>query len=237
MKFFALWFESPIQSWGFESKFGFRTTFSFPTKSGIAGLILSSLGRGGEERDFLQRFASLKEISVSYSRKEGESFLLTDFQTIGNGYFSSKNDFWMNNMVPKKRDGSSANGLSDNAGSKLTYRQYLQDAFFGVIQEVPDDLDAEIKEGLTNPVWPIYLGRRCCVPTYPVFHGSFDTEEAAFGMIESISQEKQLVEKERLVEGFVDEAYDSFFIMDVPVAFGEKKRYRDRQVSILRRED
>ena len=235
MKYFALWFEAPFQSWGCESKFGLRTTFSFPTKSGIAGIVLSSLGRGGEEKDFLQRFSDLEEFVVSYSLKDAVEFILTDFQTVGNGY-ASVQDPWMNNMVPKKRDGGSAAGLSENAGSKLTYRQYLQDSFFGVVQEIPEDLCAEIEYGLTNPIWPVYLGRRCCVPTYPIYQGTFDSKEDAFVRISSIAYEKGLCEKEHLVEGLSEDAYDSFFIMDVPVVFGKRKRYRDRLVSVIRPE-
>lgn len=233
MKYFALWFEAPFQSWGCESKFGLRTTFSFPTKSGIAGIVLSSLGRGGEERDFLQSFSSFEECAISFSKQENEEFILTDFQTVGNGYASDK-DLWMSNMIPKKRDGGAASGLSENAGSKLTYRQYLQDSFFGVVQEVSEDLCLEIEQGLVNPVWPVYLGRRCCIPTYPIYQGTFDSWECALARVFAIAHEKGLREKERLVEGLREDAYDSFFIMDVPVVFGKSKRYRDRLVSILR---
>lgn len=230
MKYLALWFEAPLQSWGVDSKFSLRTTFSFPTKSGIAGIILASLGRGGEEVDFLKRFGSFEEIAISYCYKEKKDFAsqTTDFQVIGNGY--DKKDLWQKNMIPKKRDGSDAVG----GGSKLVYKHYIQDGFFGVVQEVDEDICLEIKNGLINPIWPIFLGRRCCVPTYPIFQGKFDTKEDALDKLIEIATSKELIEKERLVEGSAEEADDTFFIQDVPVKFGKHKEYRDREVSIIR---
>lgn len=231
MKYLALWFEAPLQSWGIDSKFSLRSTFDFPTKSGIAGIILSSLGRGGEERDFLEHFSTFKETSISYvptEKKDDMSIPLIDFQVVGNGY--NENDPWMLNLIPKKRNG----GKAKKGGSKLTIRHYLQDAHFGVVQEVDDSYSTIIASGLTNPMWPIYLGRRCCIPSYPLFQGVFESYVEAEEKINAIATSKKLVEKERLVEGNHPEATESFSIMDVPVSFGKDKTYRDRLVSIIR---
>ena len=231
MKYLVFWFEAPLQSWSVESKFSLRNTFTFPTKSGIAGIILSSLGRGGEENEFLNHFSSFKETAISFVPKEEKSQLsqvITDFQVVGNGYDES--DIWQLNMIPKKRDGGKAVG----GGAKLTFRQYLQDAHFAVIQEADDVLANEIISGLLDPVWPIYLGRRCCIPTYPIYQGSFENEEEAGKKIAEIALSKNLVEKERLIEGEDSNAIDAFYIMDVPVSFGKNKNYKDRLVSIVR---
>ena len=132
--------------------------------------------------------------------------------------------------MPKKRDGGKAVG----GGAKLTFRQQLQDAHFAVIQEADDVLANEIISGLLDPVWPIYLGRRCCIPTYPIYQGSFENEEEAGKKIAEIALSKNLVEKERLIEGEDSNAIDAFYIMDVPVSFGKNKNYKDRLVSIVR---
>ncbi|MGN1189872.1 MAG: type I-E CRISPR-associated protein Cas5/CasD [Candidatus Ornithospirochaeta sp.] len=231
MRYLALWFEAPLQSWGVESKFSLRNTFEFPTKSGIAGIILSSLGRGGEEREFLSHFSSFNETAISFVPKEEKEHLsqvLTDFQVVGNGYDES--DPWELNMIPKKRDG----GKAVRGGAKLTFRHYLQDAHFGVIQEVDEVLADEISSGLSNPIWPLYLGRRCCIPSFPIFQGLFETKEDASNKIFEIASSKELIEKERLVDGADENAFDSFYLMDVSVSFGKQKKYRDRLVSIVR---
>lgn len=231
MKYLALWFESPIQSWSIDSKFSLRSTFSFPTKSGIAGIILSSLGRGGEEKEFLRNFASLRETAISFKDKNSNSSTsnMIDFQVVGNGF--DENDEWELNMIPKKRDGGKAVG----GGSKLTYRHYLQNAYFGVVQEINESIAGEVIDGLQNPHWPIYLGRRCCIPSYPIYNGVFDSETEAMDKLFDIAKSKNLYEIERMVEGYVEEAIDTFYIMDVPITFGKRKEYRDRQISIIRK--
>lgn len=42
-----MWLEGPLQSWGVNSKYGRRDTLQFPTKSGILGIILCAMGKGG----------------------------------------------------------------------------------------------------------------------------------------------------------------------------------------------
>ena len=179
----------------------------------------------------MNHFSSFKETAISFVPKDDKSQLsqeITDFQVVGNGYDES--DIWQLNMIPKKRDGCKAVG----GGAKLTFRQYLQDAHFAVIQEADDVLANEISAGLLNPVWPIYLGRRCCIPTYPIYQGSFESEDDAVKKIDEIATAKNLVEKERLIEGEDENAIDTFYIFDVPVSFGKNKSYKDRPVSIVR---
>lgn len=57
MSYVLLWLEAPLQSWGANSKFNRRTTVSFPTKSGVLGLVLSAMGKGGEQRELLELFS------------------------------------------------------------------------------------------------------------------------------------------------------------------------------------
>jgi CRISPR system Cascade subunit CasD len=233
MKYLSLWFESPLQSWGVDSKFGLRTTFTFPTKSGIAGIILAALGKGGEEREFLESFSQWNEIAFSFTTKNEQhgTTLNTDFHMVGSGYDS--NDEWQNLMIPKKRDG---NAPGNTGGVKLTYRQYLQDAFFGVILEMPSSsYEPEmISSALQNPIWPLYLGRKCCVPSYPIFQGLFGSYEESKTRIDEIAGEKELLLKETMKEGSDPYSGDVICINDVPVAFGKYKVYRDRFVTIVK---
>lgn len=256
-KFLLLWLEAPLQSWGFDSKFGRRDSLDFPTKSGVLGLILCALGKSGEQRELLSRFADLKQTVISFSdteknkkkpillhdfqmigagyddkdsekNKKKKTTLLHDFQMIGAGYDDDK-DSWKKNHIPKKSDGSSAVG----GGTKMTHRYYLQDAVFAVLLEVPSDLAQECADALKNPVWPIYLGRRCCVPSDFIFQGIFDDESSA----ESAAKEKadshqnrKLSVSFKVVDGEID-GEDSFTLNDVPVQFGTVKKYRDRRVT------
>jgi len=237
-KYILLWFEAPLQSWGSDSKFGRRDTLAFPTKSGVLGLVCSALGAGGAQRELLAEFAPFSQTAISFVRckqkedkvvRQGREPLLRDFHMVGSGY--DDKDPWASLLIPKTSEGKKAVG----GGTKMTYRYYLQDAAFAVALEVSGDKAESIAEALQNPAWDIYLGRRNCVPTDFVYRGIFDQESAALEKARTIAGEKQRIEDFRVVQGGLGEgvADEVFTINDVPVQFGEDKRYRDRQVSLI----
>ncbi|MBS3985960.1 MAG: type I-E CRISPR-associated protein Cas5/CasD [Selenomonadales bacterium] len=222
-----LWLEAPLQSWGADSKFGRRDTLAFPTKSGVAGLLLCALGASGEQRELLFRLAPLRQTVVSYARTDREP-LLRDFHMVGSGYDES--DPWESLLIPRTSDGGKAVG----GGTKLTYRYYLQDARFAVVLELPDDLAKPIADALQNPVYDLYLGRKNCVPTDFVYRGTFAHEEAALKRAHEIAQDKGLAEDFRVVDGGDTDKGDVLTLNDVPVQFGDIKRYTDRRVTVIR---
>lgn len=231
-KYILLWFESPLQSWGYDSKFGRRESLEFPTKSGVLGLLLCAMGRTGEQTELLERFSRLRQTVISFKKKNSvKEPRLHDFQMIGAGY--NDNDGWYNFMIPKTSDGGKAVG----GGTKLTHRYYLQDAVFAVALEVPEDLCSECQSYLQNPVFPIYLGRKCCVPSELVFQGVFSTEtealDAAFK--KSAQKDSELVEDFRVVDDIPKEDfeknYDVYTLNDIPVQFGTVKKYKERKVT------
>ena len=235
--FLLLWLESPLQSWGVDSKFGRRDSLNFPTKSGITGLLLCALGASGEQTELLARVAPLKQTVVSYSRsrkskedmpqKVDREPLLMDFHMVGSGY-DDKNP-WENLLIPKKSDGGKAVG----GGTKLTYRYYLQDARFAVVTESPGDLAKSFAEAFQNPVYDLYLGRKNCVPTDFIYRGTFEKEEEALQQADEIGREKELVEDFQVVDGEQSNYGDVMTLNDVPIQFGEIKRYRDRRVTVI----
>ena len=67
-------------------------------------------------------------------------------------------------------------------GSKdchITRRQYLLDGAFCVLICGERSVLSSLGEALKDPVWGLWLGRKCCIPSAPVFAGLFDTEEEA----------------------------------------------------------
>lgn len=233
-----LWLEAPLQSWGFDSKFGRRDTIAFPTKSGVMGLICSAMGAGGEEVELLREFSDLRQTVISFVRakKTSDRLLgyqreipLRDFQMVGSGY--DDEDPWENLMIPKMSNGKKPVW----SGTKMTYRYYLQDAAFAVVLEIPPNKTEVIRDCLINPVWDLYLGRKSCTPTDFIYRGIFEHESEAIQKAISIAEEKHRVEDFRVLQGvLIDaEANEVLTLNDVPVQFGPKKRYRDRQVSLF----
>lgn len=235
-RYLLLWLEAPLQAWGHDSKFGRRDTLNFPTKSGVLGLVCCALGAGGEQKELLADFALLKQTVLSFSRslKQGKKEaikinrepLLRDFHMVGSGY--DDKDPWQSLLIPKTAEGKKAVG----GGAKLTYRYYLQDAYFAVILEVPNKQVDKITEALKNPVWDLYLGRKSCVPIDFIYRDSFASEEEAITAAQTLATTKELLEDFRVLDGEY-EGDENFSLTDVPVCFGEQKVYRDRRVTVV----
>ena len=237
-RFILMWLEAPLQSWGYDSRFvGRRDTLDFPTKSGVLGLLLCAMGASGEQRELLARFAYLRQTAISFKKKEenknaeGKPPILCDFQMIGAGY--DDNDSWENLMIPKKIDGNlSTNSKGKIAGQKLTYRYYLQNAVFAAILEVPGDIAEECAAALRKPKYPLYLGRKCCVPADIVFQGLFETSaEAENAALKKAAEHSPALEPEFIAIDGSDDRGDFIELNDVPICFGEHKKYKQRIVT------
>lgn len=228
-QYLLLWLEAPLQSWGADSKFGRRDSLDFPTKSGVAGLLLCALGASGEQQDLLAELAPLKQTAISYQKQSaGGEFvnpgLVRDFHMVGSAY--DKGNAWETLHVPKKSDGTNAVG----GGVKMTYRYYIQSGFFAAIVEIPAEMSQTISAALMNPVFDIYLGRKSCVPTDMVYRGSYDSEEEAAMAAAEIAEQKELAEVFRVRDA--KEGEDAMNLNDVPIQFGAIKKYRERRVAL-----
>ena len=151
--------------------------------------------------------------------------LLRDFHMVGSGY--DDKDIWQKLLIPKTSEGKPAVG----GGTKMTYRYYLQDARFAAVLEVAADMADTISDAIKNPVYDLYFGRKNCVPAERIFQGSFDSIAEAWKKAEAIAQDKQLLEDFRVLDGEYEG--DLMTLNDVPVQFGEIKKYRDRRVTVV----
>jgi CRISPR system Cascade subunit CasD len=233
-QYLLLWFEGPLQSWGFDSVFGRRDSLRFPTKSGILGLLLSSLGVYGPQRELLARLGECPLVVQSYGRTsarqadtvlENRPRLLMDFQMVGSGY--DEKDPWEKLHIPKKSDGKAAVG----GGTKMTYRYYLQDASFAAILAMPEDLGVACATSIGSPTHDIFLGRKSCVPSEFVFQGLYTCRDEAVTAAKDVADGKG-----RRLEFCVEEGeHDGEVVVlrDVPVQFGKWKTYRERAVTIV----
>lgn len=229
-KYLLLWFEAPLQAWGYDSKFSSRQTNDFPTKSGIYGIYLSALGLKGEQKQILKELSGFNQTIFAFSKDLGTPTLV-DYHMVGSGY--NKEDKWESFLIPRKEDGSFAVAANGYGGSKITYRHYLQNAFFAVIQELNEDLCNRITKALLNPTFDIYLGRKNCVPTDFVFRGSFDSFEEAKENADRIAfEDKGLKLNFSVSETEFDDDSEKIVLNDVPICFGEIKLYKERVVYV-----
>lgn len=231
MRTLLLWLEAPLQSWGAGSRYGRRDTLPFPTRSGILGLLCCAMGRGGEQREWLAAMKDLPQTVLAFAPVDRfgsprRALLLQDFHMVGGGYDSR--DPWQDIFIPKTMDGKRPVG----AGTKLTYRYYVQDMAYACALAVPESMEEEVTAALAAPAWPICLGRRSCIPTDMVFRGFFDSEEEAFAHARAVAEKKKRRAVFRVIGGKHDEG-SVMILNDVPVNFGLFKRYEDRTVTVV----
>ncbi len=231
MKYLLLWLEGPLQSWGSESRFDRKDTGFFPTRSAVTGMLLSAMGKKGEQQEFLRLLAETKMSPVlCFRRKDSRDIsIVQDLHMVGNGY--SDKDDWEKLCMPKKLDGTKP---QNRPSTRRTYRYYLVDVAFAVIWEVLDDMIEEVTAAFICPKYDVYLGRKACVPSEFVFQGVYDCVEAAKDRAVQICEDKNYVFEREIIEGKAPESDDVVMLYDIPVSFGKFKKYKPRYVSIFR---
>lgn len=174
--------EGPLQSWGERSRWSIRDSASEPTKSGLIGLIACALGYARDEQ--IRPLSQKTRLGI---RVDAPGTQIVDYHTIGGGY--DYPTLLTAQGKPKKSSGSPHTEISERA--------YLCDASFLAAVQLRDDNDAllidQMANALQNPVWPVYLGRKTCVPSKPVFAGvgRFDDLQQALTQHESFTQYRQ----------------------------------------------
>ncbi|EIA0806493.1 type I-E CRISPR-associated protein Cas5/CasD [Vibrio vulnificus] len=229
--YILMWLEGPLQSWGYDSRYGRRDTLSFPTKSGVLGIICAALGAGGEQKSFLTQFASLDMQVLAFPKKAGDAtpampLSLQDFHMVGSGY--DEKDPWQSLLIPKTSQGKKAVG----GGAKMTYRHYIQDMAYAVLLQVPEEIASAIADALVAPVWDLSLGRKSCVPTEFIYQGTYHSDTEGELQSRSLADEKDRALAFQVRQGAY-EGGEVLTLNDVPLQFGENKRYRDRQVTVI----
>ncbi|MBQ8977188.1 MAG: type I-E CRISPR-associated protein Cas5/CasD [Succinivibrionaceae bacterium] len=230
-KYLLMWLEGPLQSWGDRSRYSRRETQLFPTKSGVYGLILCALGLSGAQTEILAVMSDFRLDVFGYKKLKSdfsENSIMRDFHMIGSGYDNS--DLWEKYLIPKTQQGKAAVG----GGSKITYRYYLQNMAFACILEIPSNFDVDIASALETPKWPLFLGRKCCVPSDIIYRGTFDEYLDAVDKADNIAVVKERYKSIEAYDGRRDdlEGVDFWVLNDVPVEFGDYKKYRERIITV-----
>ena len=115
----------------------------------------------------------------------------------------------------------------------MTYRHYLQDMAYACALQLPADEAVKLEKALQNPVWELSLGRRNCPPSDIVGRGVFDSETLAFAKADEIAAAKNRALVLEVRDGAHEDGDEIWTLNDVPLCFGPRKRYRDRQVTLF----
>jgi CRISPR system Cascade subunit CasD len=202
---------APMQSWGDSSKFQKRITRREPTKSGVIGMIAAALGR--ERQESVEDLCHLKfGVRIDQTGKVQREYQIARKWLPQEKTYSNKED-----------------------GSFLSTRYFLHDAVFLVGLEGDMKLLEKIETALQNPVFPIGLGRRACIPELPLIKGIRNMQ-----LLDALVAEpwhakkwyklKKQQESSIWLEIMYDATFaedDSFEIQDVPVSYLQENRVYD----------
>ncbi len=228
--YLALLLDAPMQSWGFASRFQRRTTGLHPTKSGVIGLICAAMGvaKGSdEERAMLPELAKLRMTSIVIPRDGigADTVLpvvrLEDYHTVLN---------------TRRASGKK------NEDAVVTRRQYLLDGRFGVILAGDRFVLERAAAALQDPTWGVWLGRKSCIPSAPVFLELCDSHDNGWKAILracKLSEETPL-ETFTSVSEASDFADGTDSIGDQPISFGDgrssgpdKRQFAVRRIKLV----
>lgn len=147
----------PMQSWGTGSRLQLRRTDPYPSKSGVLGLVLCAMG---VERDAAPASLDALVHLAMGVRLDRPGVTDWDYHTAGAGV-------GIRSAEGKVKRTASTNEFE----TLLSRRQYLLDASFLVALQGEASVIRNAADALQKPAWPVFLGRKCCVPTEPVFAG------------------------------------------------------------------
>lgn len=142
--------EGPLQSWGERARWDYRDTMTMPTKSGVIGILACALGIPRHDPALLE----MDEKFRMGVRMDRSGIIMTDYQTISGNI--------------RTADGKQR-GRKNEDSTLQSWRQYLQDASFLVALSGETGMLQRCANALHKPVWPVFLGRKSCIPTRPVF--------------------------------------------------------------------
>ncbi|GAA6735570.1 type I-E CRISPR-associated protein Cas5/CasD [Thermus oshimai] len=213
----------PMQSWGVRSRFEYRDTWPYPTKSGVVGLLAAALGR--DRKEDISDLAALR-LGVRVDRK---GVLKVDYQTAQfvyrGGYVAvntEKERAWLSRYT------STPIKVDPRNSTVTSARYFLSDAAFLVGVEGEEDLLKELHRALKNPYFPLYLGRKGYVPSPPPYLPDGLRQE---GLEEALKAYPCLVLK-KPEGGFLLalEAQTGRLVYDQPVGPFSERRFAARYV-------
>ena len=173
MRHLLLNLESPLMAFGGEAIDNYGVIRSFPAASMLTGLFANALGWRRIERERHQRLQYRLVFAARIDREPASGVRLRDFQT---AQLSKDDKGWTTRGQPEGRAG----GASTYDAPHLRYRDYFADMRISVaVRLEPEDESPTLGElvgALCEPARPLFIGRKPCLPSAPLFADFIDAE-------------------------------------------------------------
>ena len=173
MRHLILNLESPLMSFGGETIDNYGVIRSFPAASMLTGLFTNALGWRRVERERHERLQERLVFAARIDREPHGGVRLTDFQT---AQLNKDDKGWTTRGRPEGRAG----GPNTYDAPHLRYRDYFADMRVTVAlrlerEDASPTLD-KLAHALQEPARPLFIGRKPCLPSAPLFGGFVEAE-------------------------------------------------------------
>lgn len=177
--------EAPLMSFGGETIDNLGTIRPFPAVSMLTGLLANALGWRRVERERHQELQDRLVFAARIDREPHGGLSLQDFQTAQLG---AGDKGWTTRGAPEDRAG----GANTYNAPHLRYRDHHADMRVTVALRLdPADGDPKLDElgnALREPARPLFIGRKPCLPSCPIF-GDFIEGESSLEALLALPME------------------------------------------------
>ena len=161
--FILLRLEAPLQGWGDVARDSRRPASAVPGRSALTGLLANALGWRYEDGDRMNGLQAALRIATCLYTPEHRSHVV-DFQT---AYLKGDAAGWTRRGVEGR--------IGDySEGNTILRKEFIARSEFGVAIGVHSGAPVsatELQDAFVRPARTLFLGRRSCLPTRPIFDG------------------------------------------------------------------
>jgi CRISPR system Cascade subunit CasD len=171
-RYLVLHLEAPMVAFGDVMIDSLGPIREAPSVSAISGLLANALGINREETERLSR---LQDRLVLATRLNHGDSRFTDFQT---AQLNGKDRGWTTSGTIQERAG----GANTFNSPHIRWRDYDSDVSMTVAIRLRDAVEPptldDVSKAVQWPFRPLFLGRKCCLPSSPLFAGFAEADDA-----------------------------------------------------------
>ena len=193
MKHLIMRLESPLMAFGGETIDNLGVIRRFPAASMLTGIFANALGWRRIERQKHQDLQDRLVFATRIEREPAGGVSMTDYQTVQMADTIDMYDKgwvvgWTTRGMPERRGG----GLGSKNSGPFTHqrwRDYFADMRVCVALRLRDTDDAnaptldELADALQEPMRPLFIGRKPCLPSVPMFGGFSDNGDTCLAAL------------------------------------------------------
>ena len=193
MQHLILNLESPLMSFGGETIDNYGVIRSFPSSSMLTGLLANALGWRRVERERHQRLQDRLVFAARIDREPAGGLRMTDYQTVqladtidiyDRGWVIG----WTTRGMPERRAGA-LGSRGSGPFTHIRYRDYFTDMRVTIALRLAPAADEptldDLEAALNEPARPLFIGRKPCLPSGPLFSGQRDAASALAALIDT----------------------------------------------------